>query len=200
MNSFKTLPQTLSGVLAMNKPSVVSAIWLFLATLGGVNAQSIFDQPPAEKSRTSVYDDMQLPLLPESSALTRMDIGKRFRTESEQPVVFVGHASTGQALAFSLDDVKQTKVTFEGLVSSCAEKGPLWHVPEHAELQRFTPHVELADPSILPGGSWTNTQAACRNCRDQELLKIIYDVRSGAILSRYTLDVFRYYGVCVKRF
>lgn len=170
--------------------------FMFVAAIGTVSAAAL---DKGEQDPNSKYDDMQFPALPESHQLNRLDIGNAYRDSEGEVIVYVG-SDRGAGIAFSLTDIPRVKMTYTDLQDKCAMKGSLWHVPTLGEIERLSPHHHKTTPQFLPGAFWTETQSPCNNCKSQQAYKVVYDVKSTNTLSRYTHPIFKYYGICVKRF
>jgi hypothetical protein len=166
---------------------------VFSAVSGACLAQNV----PAQ------YAD--LPQLPDSSRLSNEHIGGHFILEQnaeKKPVVFVGFSREGNALAYPLVDIPESKIDMDGAVALCASKGEGWAVPSIGEFMLLRPYVKDSVVGYLPGNHWTSTNAPClKNCPKPERFFVVYDPLSGNQGNSYSLiNIIKSYPSCVHRF
>jgi hypothetical protein len=148
---------------------------------------------------------VQLPDLPAASTLQSSYIGNHYLLGSgmnKEPVVFSGYNLDGSAIAFSLTDVPERKVTQEAALQMCASKGQGWSLPRIGEIMKLSPYVDDVMVGFLPGNHWTTTNAPCQqDCPAQERFYMTYDPLSRNQGNHYNFGkIYKFYPTCVYRF
>lgn len=145
-----------------------------------------------------------LPDLPQASQLSSDYVGGHYllgQGIDKEPVVFVGFNLQGSALAYSLTDIPERKMSQQDAFKVCEAKGQSWEIPAIDEIMLLNPHVDDSVIGYLPGSHWTQTPAPCDGCAQPKNYFMVYDPLSGNQGNSYNTEyIFKFYASCVYQF